>query len=281
MSRVFRAGAVFLLAVLGLGARTLDASEILRRAEDVRNPDVSYAADFAIHSSSGRGTTYEWDASYSMAAGGKDHTIILMRSPASFYGGVVLLSEGRYWMLLPRATKPLELSGAQVIRGDVSSGDLARSNLLKGYEPVLDGEETLDGESCFRLDLRRTVASGSYSRIVYWIAKKGFLPARLDQYGNTGRLLKTVRYGDYRRGAIGLRSMTIVIESIGDWVDRTTLTFSNLRKFPSDVALFTPEGIAAVRDAALAAGQSSVKGPVPLERIVESARTTSRPAAAR
>lgn len=264
-------------AVLGLAAILFagevvaaapDAAKILRRAEEVRNPDLDFAVDFTIRSVSGREKPYAWDASYSMLAHRKERTIILMRSPSSFYGGLVLMAEGRYWMLLPRATRPLELSAAQVLRGDVSSGDLARTDLTRGYGVVLGAEEILDGEPCWRLELARSDPTARYARIVYWVAKKGHLPRRLDYYGNTSRLLRSVGLSDYRSGPLGLRSMRLDIASFGDWEDRTVLTFSNLRRIrPSEVE-FRAESMDALRRAALAMRDAGLGSDAPLERIL-------------
>jgi hypothetical protein len=212
-------------------------------------------------------TAKERDASYSMVARGKDRTVILMRSPEMLYGALVLMVQSRYWMLLPKATKPWELSGAQMMNGDIATGDLARANLTRGYTPSLSGEETLDGEDCFRLELQPDVDAARYTRIVYWIAKKGFLPRKLEHYGRTGALLKTVVYGDYRKGELGLRSMRLDIESFDEWKEASTLSFSNLRKLKVPPATFTPDGLFALRDAALSAREASAAIDVPLERI--------------
>ena len=255
-------------ALASAHARPPGAEQILRKAEEVRNPDLDYAVDFAIHGVS-RGTTVtERDASYSMIARGKDRTVILMRSPDQLYGALVLMAENRYWMLLPKASKPWELSGAQMMNGDVATGDLARANLTRGYTVTLAGEEAIDGQACWRLELQPESNAAHYTRIVYWVAKKAFLPRKLQYYGRTGVLLKTVLCGDYRKGALGLRSMRLEIESVGEWKEGSTLTFANLRKIDPAPTSFTPEGMIAFRDAALLARGTAAANDVALERIL-------------
>ena len=97
----------------------------------------------------------ERDASYSMIASGKDRTLILMRSPSNFYGALVLMADDRCWMLLPRATKPWELSAAQMLAGDIATGDLARSNLTKGYAATLAGEDAVGRRAVLAAGARR------------------------------------------------------------------------------------------------------------------------------
>ena len=259
---------LLLAAAAPAKARPPAADQILRKAEAVRNPDLDYAVDFTIHGVLRGNTVAERDASYSMIARGKDTTVILMRSPDLLYGALVLMVDRKYWMLLPRASIPWELSGVQIQTGDLGTGDIARANLTRGYLATLSGVERLEGEDCWRLELQSEGGAAHYARIVYWVAKKGFLPRKLEHYGNTGKLLKIVRYGDYRKGELGLRSMRLTIESLDDWKEASTLSFANLRKIDPPSAAFTRDGMIALRDAAIAARASAGANDVPLERIV-------------
>jgi len=268
--------ALLLATVLAAHARPPGAEQILRKAEEVRNPDLDYAVDFTIHGVSRGDVVKERDASYSMVARGKDRTVILMRSPENLHGALVLMVENKYWMLLPKASKPWELSGAQMMNGDVATGDLARSNLRRGYAVSLSGEEPLDGEDCFRLELLAESDAARYTRIIYWVAKKGFLPKKLEHYGRTSALVKTVVYGDYRKGPLGLRSMRLDIESFDEWKEGSTLSFSNLRKLEAPPASFTADGLIPFRDAALAARDASAAGDVSLESIMRAMDSPSR-----
>ncbi len=237
------------------GAPTAD--EILRRAEAVRSPDLSYAADFKIRvvSTSGRVPTHEAD--YAMVARGKDDTIVLIRSPQALYGGLLLITAGQYWMLLPKASTPLQLAPVQIIQGDVATGDIARANLARSFTPILAGEETVDDTPCFRLELGEPRGPAPYTRVVFWVAKDGFLPHKLEYYGQTERLLRTVYYYDYVKGPLGLRSMRIEVESPQQIENRSTLTFTNLRKLDTSSVAFTSASLGPLRDAALARAGSS------------------------
>jgi Outer membrane lipoprotein-sorting protein len=265
------AGTLVALSILTsapAAARPPSATEILRKAEAVRNPELDYAVDFTIHGVSRGATVAEREASYSMVARGKDKTIILMRTPASLYGAFVMMADGAYWMLLPKASKPWELSGAQMQNGDVATGDIARANLLRGYAATLSGDEPLDGVDCWRLTLQSDGVTTHYARIVYWVAKRDSLPEKLELYGRTGALAKTVRYGDFRKGALGVRPMRLEIESLDEWKETSTLDFSNLRRFTHARETFTPAGLLAFRDAAVAARDASGSSGVPLEQIL-------------
>ena len=269
--------ALLLAAVFVAHAKPPRAELILRKAEEIRNPDLDYAVDFTIHGVS-RGTVVkERDASYSMIARGKDRTVILMRTPELLYGALVLMADNRYWMLLPKAAKPWELSGAQMMNGDIATGELARVNLTTGYTVSLAGEDQneTEAEECFRLELTQKDPAARYPRIVYFVKKKGYLPKTLEFYGRKGDLLKVVHFGDYRKGALGLRSMQLDIESFDEWKEGGTLSFSNLRKLKVTPASFTQEGLIPFRDAALSARDAATDA-VPLEHILRGLASPAR-----
>ena len=152
--------------------------------------------------------------------------------------------------------------------GDIATGDLARANLTRGYTAALSGEETIEGAACWRLKLTADDKTAYYARVFYWVAKNGFLPSKLEYYGSTGTLLKTVRYLSYSKGALGLRSMQLSIESLDEWKESSALTFANIRKLDLRRVPMTPEGMIALRDAAMAARDIEGTSDVSLERIL-------------
>ena len=224
---------LLLLAGWSMPARSASPGprQILARAEAVRSPEIDYAVDFKLHVVYPNSTWKQRSASYTMIAHGRDYSLVLMRKPESFYPGTLLIAQGRYWLLLPRSNKPVQLAPRQVLNGDISNGDLARGNLLAFYEPRLEREDTLDGEDCWLLELTRTTSMGMYPRIRCWISKNGFRPWRFEYYGQTGALLKIAHYRDYQKTALGVRSMRIDVEDQRRPGERTTLTFSDLRRF--------------------------------------------------
>lgn len=232
-------------------ARAEDAGDILRRAEQVRSPDFDYAVDFRLDVSDPDSAWKQRSALYTMIAHGKDDSLVLMREPRSFYPGLLLISNGRYWLLLPKADKPFQLLPRYVLDGDVSNGDLARGNLVAHYRARLEGEEVVRGDPCFVLELIRTSNLGMYARIRYWIARDRYRPRKFEFYGLTGALLKVAYYEDYRKGPLGLRPTRIEVQAPSRPAQGSTLTFSNLRRVDARELPFTREALPGFRDAAL------------------------------
>ncbi len=247
------AGALALLLYLSgasAGSAPPDAHEILRRAEAVRNPAVDYAVDFTLEVTNPSTAWKERRASYSMIARGKDDSFILLREPRAFHSATVLIHDGSYWLLLPAASAPLQLSPRNILDGDIANGDLARGNLLSDFTPRLVGTERVRDEDCFVLELQRAAPRALSPRIVCRISVKRFFPRQLDYYGETGRLLRVATYEDYRKGSLGLRAMRIVVDNQVRPGERTIMSFTNLRRFDASRFRFTVEGLTAVRDAA-------------------------------
>ena len=229
-----------------------DAHEILRRVEAVRNPAVDYAVDFTLEVANPGTAWKERRASYSMIARGKDDSFIVLREPRDFHSATVLIHDGSYWLLLPAASTPLQLSPRNILDGDIANGDLARGNLLSDFTPHLVGIERVREEDCFVLELERAARRALSPRIVCRISVKRFLPRQFDYYGETGRLLRVATYEDYRKGPLGLRAMRIVVDNHVRPGERTTMSFTNLRRFDASRFRFTVEGLTALRDAAKA-----------------------------
>ncbi len=226
------------------------ASEILRRAEEIRSPETDYAVDFALRAVNPTSAWKERSARYSLIAHGKDHSLILIREPATFYPGTLLIMRGLYWLLMPKAEKPLQLSAQIVLEGDISYGDLARGNLVRNYAVRLDGEEKVRGARCWRLELTQTGSEANYPRVRCWVEKRSFRPRKFEYYGKTGALLKTALYEEYRKTRLGVRPVRIEVTSPSRPDETTTLLFSDLRPLELSHVSFTTEGLIAFREAA-------------------------------
>lgn len=256
-----------------------DAAEILRRAEDMRNPDLDYAVEIAVRTNSPEGRVPERNATFAMVAHGKKDTLIFRRTPKILAGGVFLITGSEHWMLMPRGTKPLQFNEGQLIYGEAATADVARLDFSRGWVPTLLGEEKFEDDACYKLELKREEGTGVYTRVRYWIAKQDLLPRRLEYYGTEyERLVHMGRYENYEKGSLGLRPMRLVIEGGNPWEEINTIVFSNLRRIKTDPVSFTPEGMVRFRDTAVAR-QKSLEGDVAIEDVLADLAAPAKPAA--
>lgn len=112
-----------------------------------------------------------------------------------------MLMEGNYiWVLFPRTKNAIRLSPMQVLLGEASNGDVARTSFSTDYDVVSVTTEKRASQMCYRLNLKtKESAQGStYGQIDLWVDKQTYLPLYADFYTDSGKLMKKVDYSDYK-----------------------------------------------------------------------------------
>jgi hypothetical protein len=92
-------------------------------------------------------------------------------SPARLKGETLLFNDRTLWFFKPGLKKPVPISARQRLSGQAANGDIASTNYARDYEGQLVGEETLDGKSAWKLDLKAKSKNVTYDQIRYWIDK--------------------------------------------------------------------------------------------------------------
>ncbi len=116
-------------------------------------------------------------------------------SPARDKGVKYLKLADNLYMYLPRTGKVVKISGhllrQSLMDSDFSYEDMMEARkLLEDYTPRVAGEETLDGEACWVLELDAKRDGVSYARRKLWVTKKTLIPAKSELYAKSGMLMK-------------------------------------------------------------------------------------------
>lgn len=232
-----------LLAVAGVAAGGgSPAGKILERAEAVRNPDGAYGLDLVITTSHpGREDVV---SSFLVYANGRQRTLAYQSGPPGFVGRRLLMVDREAWLHLPGARSPLHVFLQHIVTGEVASGDIARADLSKQYDARLLREEDVDGTPCRLLELDARLPGNTFPRILYWVSKRQYRPLKAEFYAQSGRLMKTGRFEDYRRALGGPRPTRLVLEDAGDSGYRSVMEFRNFRRVRLPDSLFVPEALA-------------------------------------
>jgi hypothetical protein len=137
-------------------------------------------------------------------------------APPRHKGEVILFNDRNLWFLKPGLRRPIAISARQRLQGEASNGDVASTNYVRDYEGTIVGEDVVDGEPAWRLDLVARTKDVTYDRIRYWISKKRRLGLKAEFLTVGGDLFKTAtfRYGNRVRAPGGeelefISSMTI------------------------------------------------------------------------
>jgi outer membrane lipoprotein-sorting protein len=232
-----------LVLLFTVAAATPTADAILRRADRaVLGETASYTLQMTVVRPG------KSDRVVEMKGWKKGDALGLVRytSPAKERGTAYLRNGGNTWLYLPSAEKVVRVGAKQNFGGgDFSNADIFRLSLVNDYVPTLAGEETWEGHSVYKLDLKAKDRSVAYDRVVYRVRSDGtFFPVHAEYYTISGRRLKWLTLDEVARMGGRQRPTRLTMESALEQGARTVLRFLAIA---DDVALdermFTPSAL--------------------------------------
>ncbi|MFH2135659.1 MAG: outer membrane lipoprotein-sorting protein [Pseudomonadota bacterium] len=116
------------------------------------------------------------------------------QEPARFKGSRLLQVGRNMWLTKPGLSKPIPISPRQRMSGQASNGDIAATNYAGDYDAQMDGEENIDGETCYVLNLSAKHKRATYDKIRYWVSIKRGVGVKAEFLSLSGKLLKTARF---------------------------------------------------------------------------------------
>ena len=142
---------------------------------------------------------------------GNDKALILIRSPKKEAGNKTLKIGNEMWSYLRNTETTIKIPPSMMLQSwngsDFTNDDLVReSNLEKDYFQKIAGEETRDGEECWKVQLLpRPNAPVVWGRLLYWVRRKDFLPVRVEYFDEKGKLVRVMQFTDIKN--IGRRTI--------------------------------------------------------------------------
>jgi outer membrane lipoprotein-sorting protein len=188
---LFVTALALLFVVSGSGAASdLPVREILKHADQSRGNLGGIIWDIVITTNEGgrsetRGLTVKVKGS---------NTLAKYTSPANMNDRMVLVVDRNMWFIRSGLSKPVSISPRQKLLGDAANGDIASTNYVEDYEGKLVGEESVQGELCYVLDLKAANRNVTYDRIKYWVSKERLVGVKADFYSISGKLFKTAEF---------------------------------------------------------------------------------------
>lgn len=160
-------------------------------------------------------------------------SLVEFEQPPKIKGQKLLTVERNMWFIKPGLRKPTPISARQRLLGQASNGDVAATNYAGDYQATLLGEETVNGEDCYRLELTARENQVTYDRILYWVSKAHHVGVQAEFYTVSGKLFKraTFEYGnqiDYQGQHIPFVSKMIITDEINK-NNKTTLEYTNIQ----------------------------------------------------
>lgn len=202
--------AVFTLSCLLHSASAQDATNILARADEIRFPRDPFQVNVKITTSSPeKQSSVE---QYQILCKGNERTTVITTAPAAERGQILLMRDQDLWFFTPKVSQAIRLPLSQRLTGQVSYGDLARSNFSGDYTPKLLRDETIENNQYHVLELIAKDRSVTYHRVMYWINASDFRPYKAEFYTISGRHLKTCWYQTFSQVVGALRPTTLIME---------------------------------------------------------------------
>lgn len=183
---------------VGTMAAGLTGDEILKKVDGILEAESTIMeATMTTVDAKGVSKSSQMIIYVKKGADGKNRTLIHYLSPA-VDKGTKFLSLGnvnQMWMYLPKVEKTIRIAGSMVkqsmMNSDFSYEDLMdRSNFSEFYTAQVLGNEAIDGENCYVLELKAKKGSANYRRLKLWVRQDNFIPAKEEFYSGSGKLIK-------------------------------------------------------------------------------------------
>ncbi|AZQ65400.1 outer membrane lipoprotein-sorting protein [Flammeovirga pectinis] len=134
---------------------------------------------------------------------GTNDTFSEYLSPAREKGTKMLKLDDKLWIYSPSSDRTIQISG-HMLRQSVNGSDMSYEDMMQErklvemYIPKIVGEEEMNGEECYIMELDAKVEDISYPKMKMWVEKKHFAVMRQDLFAKSGQMLKTVNMQDIR-----------------------------------------------------------------------------------
>lgn len=161
--------------------------------------------------------------------------------PERARGRKLLMRDYDIWLFTPNIKKALRISLEQKLTGQVSNGDIARTNYAEDYEAKLLGTEKLNDIEVYRLDLKAKNNKVTYGKIEYLVAKKDFGPIEATFFALSGKPLKRARFSEFKNIYGMSRATKMVIQDYLQKDKVSTMIFSDHKPEKFSESLFNKE----------------------------------------
>ena len=195
---------ILLLTVFSLGflaAQT--AQEIVNKADAAFQADRVYSTSRMTVYKSGEAQPVQEMESYTMEKGGKTYSLSIYTAPRRMKGTANLMIEDDLWVRFGSTgrTRKLSSSAKKNSAGgtDFSYADMGDGGqgLSEKYIPRLAGEETIEGEQCFEIELLAQNSDTPYEKMVVFITKDNYRYIKIDYFESNANV-KSMTFYDYK-----------------------------------------------------------------------------------
>lgn len=224
---------------LSIGANSLSAIEMVKKADLKRglgNTEHSFTVEVTNSKSEKREL-------YKVYFRDVNNTLSEQLEPEKSKGRKMLMKDYDIWLFTPNIKKPIRISLEQKLTGEVSNGDIAKTNYAEDYDARII--ETVNGEKgkVVKLDLTAKNKKVTYGRIEYSLLQKDYSPVEAVFFAVSGKPLKRAKFSDYKIIQGESRVTKMIIQDYIQQDKESVLVFDNYKKEKLDAALFNKDSL--------------------------------------
>jgi outer membrane lipoprotein-sorting protein len=237
------------LPALGAGSTGGDARSILKNADKAGWTKASHALiEQTITTTGGSTRTFKIE---SWTKNGDEKQLMKYLAPAQSRGIGILTLEGgdNIWVYFPDSDDLRKIASSarnQSVEGsDFTYEDLSTQTMSKKYEPLLLGEEKIDGSVHHKLELTPKGKS-FYGKLIIWIHPTNYTAPKIEYYDKKGKHVKTLRMMDFEKvkGVWVARKLVMTNHKRGS---KTEIKIVKIKINPDlDDAVFTTQNLTVI-----------------------------------
>jgi outer membrane lipoprotein-sorting protein len=185
-------------------AANLHPDEILRKADEIRNPSESYLMEVELNN----GIQGDNRSVFEVAIQGNHKTLIKTLEPLRDRGRNMLMLDENMWAFIPNLNRSVRVSLSQKLTGQAANGDISRMRWSGDYQPQIETDTPQD----WVLFLSSVKKGLTYEKLRVWIDKKTYFPKKAQYLTLDGKILKNVSYEEPKELAGKLRPSIMKIQ---------------------------------------------------------------------
>ena len=212
------------------------ASDILKRADEVRNPSDSFFMKVKVTNLGDEDNPSIFDVSIK----GNNRTLIKTLLPKRDRGRNLLMLEENMWVYIPNLKRSVRVGLSQKLTGQAANGDISRMRWSGDYTPTI----LKATEKSWLLHLQANKKGLTYEQLKVLISKKGFRPRQAHLMSVSGKLLKKIYYQSYKKMAGRLRPTQMNIIDALNETKKSLIQIEEMERKDFQTALFNKRSLA-------------------------------------
>ena len=190
----------FLFVAISFTTSGQDAKEIISKAENVIKGKTAHGTVEMTVVNPDFTRTLKMESWWQ----GNEKALIVIESPRREAGNKTLKIGNEMWNYLKNTETTIKIPPSMMLQSwngsDFTNDDLVReSDLSDDYFQKITGEETIDGEKCWEIELKpKPDAPVVWGKLHYYVRKSDNLPARVVYFDENGKPVRRMEFGDVK-----------------------------------------------------------------------------------